>query len=96
MPTVLVAMPIHRCAGSSSTLRPLLQRHRSPLASREPEPVAIDQAEPRWNSSVMQTLRKGRVQLLFEVGPDGNIVRTAVVRSSVPQLTVPAPEAMQQ
>jgi len=44
----------------------------------------------------MQTLRKGRVQLLFEVGPDGNIVRTAVVRSSVPQLTVPAPEAMQQ
>jgi len=73
-----------------------LDRDAPASASRGQELVAIDQPEPRWDASVMQALRKGRIQLRFEVGTDGNIVRSEVVSSSAPQLAAAALEAMQQ
>jgi TonB family protein len=64
----------------------------------EPDPglVMIKSADPQFPMSTMRRLRKGEVEVKFEVGPDGQVDVVSVVRSTNPGLNNAALEAVRQ
>jgi TonB family protein len=51
-------------------------------ASAPEELVLIDQVEPLWDPSLMQTMRQGQVRVRIEVDVDGRLAHAEVVSSS--------------
>lgn len=94
-------------AGSSpsadSTLKPNASAAADasrPAADVDESPASrlalLKQESPAFPSYWTQRLRRGEVEVKFEVTPDGQVQRAAVVKSSHPQLRRAALEAVQQ
>lgn len=61
----------------------------APQPDAEPDEEAltlVEQVEPRFSSQLMQTLRKGTVQVRFEVRADGSVGQAEVVKSTSARL----------
>lgn len=72
--------------------RPSAETTDSPASRLAP----LKQESPAFPSYWTQRLRRGEVEVKFEVTPDGQVQRAAVVKSSHPQLRRAALEAVQQ
>lgn len=94
-------------AGSSPSADSAMNPNAGTTAdARRPASEAVDspasrlallkQESPAFPSYWTQRLRRGEVEVKFEVTPDGQVQRAAVVKSSHPQLRRAALEAVQQ
>ena len=64
----------------------------------EPDPglIMIKSADPQFSMNTMRRLRKGSVEVKFEVGPDGQVDVVSVVKTTNPGLNDAALEAVRQ
>lgn len=53
---------------------------------RAQEIVTLERVDPQWDDALMQSLRKGRVVVSFEVNAEGQLARSQVVSSSSARL----------
>ncbi len=69
-----------------------------PVAEEEPDPglIMIKSADPEFPISTMRRLRKGEVEVKFEVGPDGVVDVVTVMKTTSPSLNNAAVEAVRQ
>ena len=63
---------------------------------RAQEIVVLDRTDPQWGDALMQSLRKGRVVVSFEVGAEGKLLRSQVVSSTSARLDSVALAALRQ
>jgi TonB family protein len=68
------------------------------VEAQEPDPglVMVKSADPEFPMSTMRRLRKGEVEVRFEVGADGQVDVVTVVRSTNPGLNNAALDAVRQ
>jgi TonB family protein len=66
--------------------------------AEEPDPglVMVKSADPEFPMSTMRRLRKGEVEVRFEVGADGQVQVVTVTRSTNPSLNSAALDAVRQ
>ena len=64
----------------------------------EPDPglIMVKSADPQFPMNTMRRLRKGEVEVRFEVGPDGQVEVVSVVRSTSASLNSYALDAVRQ
>jgi protein TonB len=69
-----------------------------PVAEEEPDPglIMIKSADPQFPIATMRRLRKGEVEVKFEVGPDGVVDVVTVMKTTSPSLNAAAVEAVRQ
>jgi len=69
-----------------------------PVAEEEPDPglIMIKSADPQFPMTTMRRLRKGEVEVKFEVGPDGVVDVVTVMKTTSPSLNSAAVEAVRQ
>jgi TonB family protein len=69
-----------------------------PAVEEEPDPglIMIKSADPEFPISTMRRLRKGEVEVKFEVGPDGVVDVVTVMKTTSPSLNNAAVEAVRQ
>ena len=69
-----------------------------PAADEEPDPglIMIKSADPEFPMAAMRRLRKGEVEVKFEVGPDGVVDVVTVMKTSNQSLNAAAVEAVRQ
>ena len=69
-----------------------------PVAEEEPDPglIMIKSADPEFPIAAMRRLRKGEVEVKFEVGPDGVVDVVTVMKTSNASLNSAAVEAVRQ
>ena len=69
-----------------------------PVAEEEPDPglIMIKSADPEFPISTMRRLRKGEVEVKFEVGPDGVVDVVTVMKTTSPSLNNAAVEAVRK
>jgi TonB family protein len=69
-----------------------------PVAEEEPDPglIMIKSADPEFPISTMRRLRKGEVEVKFEVGPDGVVDVVTVMKTTSASLNNAAVEAVRQ
>ncbi len=69
-----------------------------PVADDEPDPglIMIKSADPEFPMATMRRLRKGEVEVKFEVGPDGVVDVVTVMKTSSQSLNAAAVEAVRQ
>ena len=69
-----------------------------PVADEEPDPglIMVKSADPQFPLNTMRRLRKGEVEVKFEVGPDGVVDVVTVMKSTSPSLNAAAVEAVRQ
>ena len=69
-----------------------------PVAEEEPDPglIMIKSADPQFPMTTMRRLRKGEVEVKFEVGPDGVVDVVTVMKTTSPSLNNAAVEAVRQ
>ena len=69
-----------------------------PVAEEEPDPglIMIKSAEPQFPMASMRRLRKGEVEVKFEVGPDGVVDVVTVMKTTSASLNAAAVEAVRQ
>ncbi|HJV68940.1 energy transducer TonB [Ideonella sp.] len=99
-PNPAAAMPSAAAAGlvapAASSAAELARAATTPPAPEEPEePLAlVKAAEPDFPANTMRRLRKGTVQVRFEVQPDGSVSNATVVQTSHRSLNEAALEAV--
>ena len=69
-----------------------------PVAEEEPDPglIMIKSADPEFPIATMRRLRKGEVEVKFEVGPDGVVDVVTVMKTTSPSLNAAAVDAVRQ
>src|ERR1700712_2229016 len=69
-----------------------------PAAEEEPDPglVMVASADPQFPMNTMRRLRKGEVEVRFEVTPDGIVDVVTVTKTTAPALNNAAVEAVKQ
>jgi len=69
-----------------------------PAADEEPDPglIMIKSADPEFPITTMRRMRKGEVEVKFEVGPDGVVEAVTVMKSTSPSLNAAAIAAVRQ
>ena len=69
-----------------------------PVAEEEPDPglIMIKSADPEFPMATMRRLRKGEVEVKFEVGPDGVVDVVTVMKTTSASLNAAAVEAVRQ
>jgi protein TonB len=69
-----------------------------PVAEEEPDPglIMIKSADPQFPINTMRRLRKGEVEVKFEVGADGVVDVVTVMKTTSPSLNAAAVEAVRQ
>lgn len=69
-----------------------------PVADEEPDPglIMVKSADPQFPINTMRRLRKGEVEVKFEVGPDGIVDVVTVMKTTSPSLNAAAVEAVRQ
>ena len=69
-----------------------------PVAEEEPDPglIMIKSADPEFPIATMRRLRKGEVEVKFEVGPDGVVDVVTVIKTTSASLNNAAVEAVRQ
>ncbi|MFL6629164.1 MAG: energy transducer TonB, partial [Vitreoscilla sp.] len=69
-----------------------------PSVDDEPDPglIMVKSADPEFPIAVMRRLRKGEVEVKFEVGPDGLVEVVTVMKTTSPQLNSAAVSAVKQ
>ena len=69
-----------------------------PVAEEEADPglIMTKSADPQFPITTMRRLRKGEVEVKFEVGPDGVVDVVTVMKSTSPSLNAAAVEAVRQ
>ena len=69
-----------------------------PVAEEEPDPglIMIKSADPEFPMSAMRRLRKGEVEVKFEVGPDGVVDVVTVMKTTSASLNAAAVDAVRQ
>ena len=69
-----------------------------PVAEEEPDPglIMIKSADPEFPMATMRRLRKGEVEVKFEVGPDGVVDVVTVMKTTSASLNPAAVEAVRQ
>ncbi len=69
-----------------------------PVAEEEPDPglIMTKSAEPEFPIATMRRLRKGEVEVKFEVGPDGVVDVVTVMKTTSASLNSAAVEAVRQ
>ena len=69
-----------------------------PVADEEPDPglIMVKSADPQFPINTMRRLRKGEVEVKFEVGADGVVDVVTVMKSTSPSLNAAAVEAVRQ
>ena len=69
-----------------------------PVAEEEPDPglIMIKSADPEFPIATMRRLRKGEVEVKFEVGPDGVVDVVTVMKTTSASLNNAAVEAVRQ
>jgi TonB family protein len=69
-----------------------------PVADEEPDPglIMIKSADPEFPIATMRRLRKGEVEVKFEVGPDGVVDVVTVIKTTNTGLNSAAVEAVRQ
>ena len=69
-----------------------------PVAEEEPDPglIMIKSADPEFPIATMRRLRKGEVEVKFEVGPDGVVDVVTVMKTTNASLNSAAVEAVRQ
>lgn len=63
---------------------------------RAQEIVTLERVDPQWGDALMQSLRKGRVVVSFEVNAEGQLSRSQVVSSSSSRLDAVALAVLRQ
>jgi len=63
---------------------------------RAQEIVTLERVDPQWGDALMQSLRKGRVVVSFEVNAEGQLSRSQVVSSSSARLDAVALAVLRQ
>ncbi len=69
-----------------------------PVAEEEPDPglIMIKSADPEFPMATMRRLRKGEVEVKFEVGPDGVVDVVTVMKTTSASLNAAAVDAVRQ
>lgn len=69
-----------------------------PVAEEEPDPglIMVKSADPEFPIATMRRLRKGEVEVKFEVGPDGVVDVVTVMKTTNPSLNAAAVGAVRQ
>jgi len=69
-----------------------------PVPEEEPDPglIMIKSADPQFPIATMRRMRKGEVEVKFEVGPDGVVDVVTVMKTSSPSLNAAAVDAVRQ
>ena len=69
-----------------------------PVAEEEPDPglIMTKSADPQFPITTMRRLRKGEVEVKFEVGPDGVVDVVTVMKTTSPSLNAAAVDAVRQ
>ena len=69
-----------------------------PVAEEEPDPglIMIKSADPEFPIAAMRRLRKGEVEVKFEVGPDGVVDVVTVMKTTSASLNAAAVDAVRQ
>ena len=69
-----------------------------PVAEEEPDPglIMVKSADPQFPMATMRRLRKGEVEVKFEVGPDGVVDVVTVMKTTSPSLNNAAVEAVRK
>jgi protein TonB len=69
-----------------------------PVAEEEPDPglIMVKSADPEFPIATMRRLRKGEVEVKFEVGPDGVVDVVTVMKTTSPSLNAAAVDAVRQ
>jgi protein TonB len=69
-----------------------------PPVEEEPDPglIMIKSADPEFPVATMRRLRKGEVEVKFEVGADGAVAAVTVMKTTNPSLNAAAMEAVRQ
>lgn len=87
--TAAIALPSAASAPRPDQMPP-------PDDTEDPEPLSLLAAtEPEFPSAMMRRLRKGTVQVRFEVQPDGHVGEVSVVQTSHRSLNAAAMQAVQ-
>jgi len=69
-----------------------------PAVEEEPDPglIMVKSADPEFPIATMRRLRKGEVEVKFEVGPDGVVDVVTVMKTTNQQLNAAAVAAVKQ
>jgi protein TonB len=69
-----------------------------PPVQEEPDPglIMIKSADPEFPIATMRRLRKGEVEVKFEVGADGTVAAVTVMKTTNPSLNAAAMDAVRQ
>ena len=69
-----------------------------PVAEEEPDPglIMVKSADPEFPIATMRRLRKGEVEVKFEVGPDGVVDVVTVIKTTSASLNAAAVDAVRQ
>ena len=69
-----------------------------PVAEEEPDPglIMVKSADPEFPIATMRRLRKGEVEVKFEVGPDGVVDVVTVMKTTSASLNAAAVDAVRQ
>jgi len=69
-----------------------------PVADEEPDPglIMVKSADPEFPIATMRRLRKGEVEVKFEVGPDGVVDVVTVMKTTSPSLNAAAVDAVRR
>ena len=74
----------------------LLDIASAPAPEPDPGLIQLKSVQPEFPVSVVERLKKGHVEVRFEVEPGGTVVDASVVGSSSPRLNIAATEAVMQ
>jgi TonB family protein len=97
-PTALSSSSADNVAAAVAINAALPHLDLAPAPAAEPDPglINVKLVQPNFPSDVVQRIRKGNVEVRFEVEPGGTVVNAAVVESSHPQLNNAAVKAIRQ